>query len=154
MMKKLLAAAAFAICGTAFAAGPFDGVYQLTGAPAFYSVHQNGNILLIVSLSSVPASGITFGLTGGYSVRPPTVEAWSIAAGVISGNTARVTGTGPYGSCTTTSDAVFDDAGNVAVTFVATAQTALANQQAINCSAVLQAALAVVGPTLTLRKIF
>lgn len=152
-MRKLVAAALLSLASIAHAAGVYDGIYQHSSG-AYYSVHQNGNTLLVVSMASIAANGTGFTLPGGYIVRPPTIEAWNYSMGTISGAVARVTGTGPFGTCTTTSDAQFDGAGTVYVTFVSTTNSALANAQGINCQTVLATTLGITGYTLTLRRIF
>jgi hypothetical protein len=139
---------------SAIAAGPYDGVYQYGLSPAYYSVHQNGNTLLVVSLGSVPANGISFS-TGPYVVRPATVDFWAYSIGAMSSaNTARVSGIGIWGACNATTDVSFDGAGNAFATFVSATNTLLGTQQGVNCVGLYQTIVATVGTTLTLRKIF
>jgi hypothetical protein len=152
-MRSILGWALAMSCGSALAAGPYDGVYQQGLNPAYYSVHQNGNTLLVASLASMPANAIAITL-GASVVHPSTIDYWTYSIGAIFGNTARVTGVGIFGACSVTTDIVFDGAGTASATFVGVANTLFGNQQGVNCSALYQSALAASGPTISLRLIF
>jgi hypothetical protein len=139
---------------SALAAGPYDGVYQYGLSSTYYSVHQNGNTLLVVSLGSVPANGIGFSI-GSYVVHPNTVDFWAYSIGPLStGSAARVSGIGVWGACDVTTDVSFDGVGNAYATFVAASNTPFGTQQGVNCVSLYQTLVATVGTTLTLRRIF
>jgi hypothetical protein len=152
-MKSLIALACSAACMTALAAGPYDGVYQYGLSPAYYSVHQSGNTLVVASLGTTALSGVRISI-GGYAVTPPSIDNWSYSIGTISGSSARVVGVGIYGACIATTDVAFDTAGNLSATLVGVTDAPFGNQQGVNCAALYQSITAAVGPTLILRKIF
>jgi hypothetical protein len=135
------------------AAGDYDGVYQYGLSPVYYSVHQNGNTLLVVSLGQLPTNGSVQVTVGPYAIAPTTLGDWDYAIGTISGNKARISGMDLYGSCITVSDVTFES-GNAIGTFVSATNTAFGTQQGVNCSKLLGDAAASVGGSITLRRIF
>lgn len=102
-MKKLIAAAAMVASGVAMAAGQFDGVYQSTANPEqFYSIHQNGNTLLLTAYGTIPTDG-TIGLTYGSSqYRPPKIYLWEVQTGQVEGARAIMSGGTLQNGCTVT----------------------------------------------------
>lgn len=155
-MKKLLLKSAMlsaVMAGQVLAAGPYDGVYQYGLSPSYYSVHQNGNTLLVVSLGLLPTNGTVAITVGPYSIAPTTLGDWDYAMGAIVGNKARVSGTDLYGTCITVTDVTFENGGATG-TFVSASNTVFGTQQGVNCSQLLGGAAASVGGSITLRKIF
>jgi hypothetical protein len=135
------------------AAGPYDGVYQYGLSPAYYSVHQNGNTLLVVSLGQIANTGSVSISAGPYNITPGTIGDWDYALGGINGNAARISGLDLYGTCRTTTDVTFEN-GTATATFVSAVNTPFGTAQGINCQQLLGSAAASVGGTITLRKIF
>lgn len=155
-MKRSISTAlalAASISAQAFAGGPYDGVYQYGLSPAYYSVHQSGNVLLVVSLGQIANAGNVQITVGPYSVTPPVIGDWDYAMGVISGDTARISGTDLYGACRSTTDITFEN-GTATATFVSATNTPLGTAQGINCASLLGDAAASVGGTIMVRKIF
>jgi acyl-homoserine lactone acylase PvdQ len=154
-MKKTVAALALALPCAALAGGAYDGVYQYGLSPAYYSVHQAGGTLLVVSLGEIPMSGVQFSVGAGYVMTPNSINYWSYAIGpMTSGNSARITGLSVFGACNVTTDVSIDGTGNAYGTFVNAVNTPFGTQQGVNCAAIFQAAIAATGPTIALRKIF
>ncbi len=137
------------------AAGAYDGVYQYGLSPAYYSVHQNGNQLILVALGSLSVTGnIPITIAGTYTVRPPTIEYWGYSMGTILGNTARISGVALFGACQSTVDVTFDNSGGAAVTLVSYVNTAFGSSQGVNCLSVMQSVASTTGTTISLRRIF
>lgn len=137
----------------AYAAGPYDGVYQYGLSPAYYSVHQSGNTLLVVSLGQIANTGNVEITVGPYKVAPTVIGDWDYAMGVVNGTMARISGVDLYGACRTTTDVAFEN-GVATATFVSSTNTPLGTAQGINCQQFLGSTAASVGGTITLRKIF
>lgn len=136
-----------------FAAGAYDGVYQYGLSPAYYSVHQNGNQLLVVSLGQLPVSGGIQITVGPNTISPTILANWDYALGVVNGTRARISGVTLYSSCVSTSDVAFEN-GVATVTFVSATNTAFGTAQGVNCAQLLGGAAASLGGTITLRRIF
>lgn len=151
-MKLLLAPLLCLSALPAFAAGPYDGVYQYGLSPAFYSVHQNGNTLLVVSLTQLSLSGVEISL-GNYRVSPSALGNWEYSIGTINGNRARISGTGLYGACQSTTDVTIDD-GTVTATLVSAVNTPFGTSQSVNCQQLFRDLEAIGATTITLRRIF
>lgn len=141
-----------ALAAPAFASGPYDGVYQYGLSPVYYSVHQNGSTLLVVSLGLIPTSGIEV-TVGPYTIEPTMMGDWDYAMGTVNGNSARISGVDLYGSCVTVNDITIDG-GTVTATFVSSTNTAFGTAQGVNCAALIGGAAASLGGSITLRKIF
>ncbi len=142
------------IANTSVAAGAYDGVYQYGLSPAYYSVHQNGNTLIVASMGFVAIGEDVSFAVGRYTVSPKSIGFWDYSMGTISGNQARVTGASLFGACTATSDVAFDAAGNATITLVAYTNAAFGTSQGVNCALVRQDIVAATGGTITLRRIF
>jgi hypothetical protein len=156
-MKNGIALAALLSTGLvtsqAEAAGPYDGVYQYGLSPVYYSIHQNGNQLLAVTLGILPTNGTVEVTVGSYSIAPTSLGNWDYATGVINGGVARVTGIGLYGACVSTSDVAFSN-GVATVTFVSAVNTPFGTTQGVNCAKLISDSAASLGGSITLRKIF
>jgi hypothetical protein len=142
-----------ALTSPAFAAGPYDGVYQYGLNPAYYSVHQSGNQMIVASLGFVAMNGVGFTF-GNYQVVPNQIGYWEYSSGTVTGNKARIAGTGIFGSCVSTSDVTFESSGNATVTLVSYANTSFGTSQGVNCASLFRDLTTEVGTTITLRKIF
>ncbi len=94
----------FACCVcTAFAAGPYDGVYQSNANPQiFYSLHQNGSALLMTTYTGSPTDGTVEFRYGSTSYKPSTVYVWEVQAGQVSGSRAILTGGTLQNACNVT----------------------------------------------------
>lgn len=136
------------------AAGLYDGVYQFGLTPAYYSVHQNGNAILVASFGFTPISPDIVFRFGPYEVSPASIGTWDYSTGSMVGNKARITGVGLFGSCVTTADLTFEASGTVTATLVSYSNTFFGTSEGVNCNALLQSAVATIGQTITLRKIF
>jgi hypothetical protein len=141
------------LAGNVFAAGPYDGVYQYGLSSSFYSVHQNGSQLLVISLSQLPVSGGIQITVGPNTIVPTILSGWDYALGAVNGTRARISGTNLYGACVTTTDVAFEN-GVATATFVSASNTAFGTQQGVNCAQLLRDAANSVGGTITLRRIF
>lgn len=102
-MKRLIFSLAALVCGSAMAAGQFDGVYQSTSTPEqFYSIHQNGNILLLTSYGAIPTDGNIFLRYGSDQFRPSKIYLWEVQTGEINGTSAIMSGGTMQNACTLT----------------------------------------------------
>jgi hypothetical protein len=102
-MKKMIAAIAALVCGSAMAAGQFDGVYQSTTDPEqFYSIHQNGNTLLLTNYGAMPTDGAIYFRYGTDQFRPPKIYTWDVQTGELEGSRAIMTGGILQNACTLT----------------------------------------------------
>lgn len=102
-MKKVLAALALCASGAVMAAGQFDGVYQSTVNPEqFYSIHQNGDTLLLTSYGAMTTDGAIYLGYGGYQFRPPKIYIWDVQTGKLEGSRAIMTGGSMQNACTIT----------------------------------------------------
>lgn len=151
-MKLLLASLLCLPALPAFAAGPYDGVYQYGLSPVYYSVHQNGNTLLVVSLGQLAVKDIEITI-GSFRVRPSTLGDWDYAIGTVNGNKARISGADLYGSCVSTTD-VTVDGGTATATLVSIANTSFGTSQGVDCQQLYRDLSAIGATTITLRKIF
>lgn len=143
-----------ALASPAFGAGLYDGIYQYGLTPAYYSVHQNGNAVLIASYGFTTISQDIVFRFGSYEVSPTSIGTWDYSSGSIVGNTVRVTGVGLFGACVATTDVTFDASGTATATLVSYANTPFGTSEGVNCAALYQSVIAAIGPTITLRKIF
>lgn len=154
-MKRLLLAAVLSLSvSNVLAAGAYDGIYQYGLNPAYYSVHQNGNTLLIASMGFVSIGEDVRFRIGRQEVAPRSMGFWDYSMGTINGSRARVTGIGLFGACEAITDISFDEFGGVTATLVSYANTALGTSQGVNCATVLQDVIGAVGRTIALRRIF
>ena len=102
-MKKIIAAIAALICGSAIAGGQFDGVYQSVNNPEqFYSIHQNGTTLLLTNYGTMPTDGGIYFRYGTEQFRPPKIYTWDVQTGQLDGNRAVMTGGILQNACTLT----------------------------------------------------
>jgi hypothetical protein len=153
-MKKTCLVALLALsANTTVAAGSYDGIYQFGLSPAYFSVHQNGNSMIVASMAFTPMTDVVFRV-GSNQVAPTQIGTWDYASGAISGNKARISGIGLFGACVTTTDITFDASGGATATLVSYANTAFGTQQGVNCPAIYRDAVDAIGGTITLRKIF
>lgn len=146
MIKKIAALAVLLAAGTAHAAGPYDGIYFNPASNGYFSVHTNGNVMIAVGLSAVPANNIQFTTALGV-VRANSIATWEVATGNVSGSNAILLGTNLFGACDVTYD--IDFAPGVATARIAgSIQSALGRQNGINCAALTAT------PVLTLPRAF
>jgi hypothetical protein len=155
MKRSISTAVAFSamLAGQVYASGPYDGVYQYGLSPVYYSVHQNGNTLLVVSLGLLSTDGTIEITVGPHTIAPTMLGDWDYAMGTVTGNRARISGTDLYGSCITVNDVVIEN-GTVTATFVSSTNTAFGTAQGVNCAQLIGGAAASLGGSITLRKIF
>jgi hypothetical protein len=137
-----------------FAAGTYDGIYQYGLSPAYYSVHQNGNQMIVASMGFTSINSDVVFRFGSYEVTPASIGTWDYASGTITGNKARISGISLFGSCVATTDITFETSGNVTATLVSYANTAFGTSEGVNCAALYRDAVAAIGGTITLRRIF
>ena len=134
IMKKVFVSIAFAMCGAAQAAGPYDGIYvNLNGG--FASVQTNGDQILVIGLSTMPSSGVVVSSALG-SITPSSMETWDVAMGTVQGTAAQVSGTTMYGACTYSMRIEFAGAGGTA-RITGASNTAVGNASRINCPALV-----------------
>jgi hypothetical protein len=139
-MKKMIAAALLAASSAAMAAGgQFDGVYQNTiNNQVFYSLHQNGNTLLMTTYTGTPTDGGVFFWYGGVRLFPPAIYQWEVQVGQIIGNRAVLTGGTFMNACNVTIQ--LDMApGFVTGRILSSSQTQLGATQGIPCGLLLPA---------------
>ena len=132
LFRFFITALASLFSNLAMAGGPYDGIYNLPNTPEYLSVHQNGTRLIVGWFSTIPATGISFNLGSGQNLPPNRMDIWDLFSGVISGNSARLTGEVAYGSCNSTLDAAFT-ASSVTITQKFINTTSLGNYFGIDC---------------------
>lgn len=102
-MKRLIFSLAAFVCGSAMAAGQFEGLYQSESNPEqFYTLHQNGNQMLLGGFGTVPTDGNIYLRYGADQFRPPKLYIWDVQHGVVEGSTAIMTGGIMQNACTVT----------------------------------------------------
>ena len=153
-MKRHCFFPALLIATTAFAAGPYDGVYQRGLSPSYTSVHQSGNTLLAIGLDTLPASGISVPTVTGQSIQLASMDFWAYSIGTIAGNVAQMSGTTAFGGCVGSGTVVFDGAGNATSTLMSLTNTPSGASQGLNCAALLQVLISTGANVSQLRKIF
>ena len=133
MFKKIAVLATMLAAGAAQAAGPYDGIYINPANGSYFSVHSNGNVMIAVGLSAVPASNLQFTTALGI-VRVNSIATWEVATGNLSGSNAILLGTNLYGACNVTYDVDF---GPTAATMrvAGSVSTIVGQQSGINCAA-------------------
>lgn len=136
------------LAGPAFAAGQFDGIYQLAGTEEFYSVHQNAS-RLIVGNFIVGRFPIGILLTNGQQFNATRLDYWNLFSGPISGSVAQLEGEATSGACFLAATASFTQTG-ATVTVNSVSQTLAGAGQGIYCAGVLPA----VGTSYGLVKVF
>lgn len=146
MFKKIAALAALLAAGAAHAAGPYDGIYFNPATNGYFSVHTNGNVMIAVGLSAVPANNLQFTTALGV-VRVNSVATWEVATGSLSGSNAILLGTNLYGACDVTYDVDFGP-GFATVRIAGSVQSIVGQQSGINCAALRST------PVQTLPKAF
>lgn len=148
-MKKLIAAIAILASASAFANGPYDGLYQSTvNEKSFALVQQSNGLVLVGMYYAIPADGITMNYGGGTIVRLSELHSWDALMGPISGNTARAIGEMINGMCTVAVEVTF--VGNTATSKVLdSSPTSAGIAQRIPC-----AKLVPVGTINTHKRIF
>jgi len=117
-----------------------SGVYQMIMNPGFYSVHVNGNTALIVSLSWIPASGISVSVPGVGAAKPTQLDTWNYAIGEFDGEKYNVSGTTLYGSCNWSGTVRCDAVGGASVTLDSISKTTAGSAWGVNCDALMSAA--------------
>ena len=132
-MKKTFIACLSTIACYAFAAGPYDGIYQSTlNKDLYLSVHQNGGFLIVAAFATLPASGVSY-YQGGAKFTPQRADVWDLQSGPINGNVAATQGESTFGACLETGVFRFDQSG-VTYTLSAVVQTNAGRAQGYPCS--------------------
>jgi hypothetical protein len=130
-VMRAFALAAAAASGTgAFAAGAYDGIYNVPNSPLYVSVHQNGNHIVAGQFYSVSKQELNLGSDPQI---PPTINLWDVFGGDISGNTVTVSGEALLGACNLSYRLTFDASG-MAMQLTAASNTAYGNQLGFNCA--------------------
>lgn len=130
-MKKFFALVLAFFAFSAHAVGPFDGIYNNGGT--YWSVHQNGNTLIITSYVTLPASNIYVSSPIG-TVYPNQLSTFDLFQGQISGSSATVSGWFFHYACTVSINISFN--GSSLTRFVAqSSNTAVGNASNVNCPA-------------------
>lgn len=133
MLKTLTGLLLSVLTASAFAAGPYDAIYQSsTSASTYAAVHQNGGNVIIAIYDSRPSNGSSIDTRGGTIV-PPKLNFWDVFSGPIAGSVTTVTGQHNYGGCVQTVDVVFSDTGFTA-TVTADAPTPAGITAGLNCT--------------------
>jgi hypothetical protein len=102
-MKKILTAVAAFLACSAFAAGPYDGIYQWSQG-YFLSLHQNGSTMIgTVYWVASQTNPVGFG-----ALMVSDVDTFDLFNGPISGNKAMLTGTRIFRACDESYDLVFN----------------------------------------------
>lgn len=148
-MKRLIAALAMTVAGTAMANGTYDGLYQDTNNPkSFLLVQQNGGTILAGAYYAVKSTGVNFTYLNGIVVAPSELHMWDAFMGPIQGNTATVSGEVVNGMC----------AAKFAVTFgdqTVTAKLVEIQPTTAGATAQTQCSLAMpVGYTMNVKRVF
>ena len=128
---RAMAVAAAAMAGSgAFAAGAYDGIYNVPNSPLYISVHQNGNHVIAGQFYTVPTQDL--GVSGPGI--PSNINLWDVFGGDIAGNTVVVSGSAILNSCNISYRIEFDATGAY-MKLIAASNTAFGNQIGMNCGA-------------------
>lgn len=149
--KFFLALLLSCIAGIASAAGVYDGIYQIGGREQWYSLHQNGDRIVVAHFISDPNFPVAAQFANGQTFGSGKLDYWFLFGGTLSGETAAVSGEFLFGACNMTATLDFRVAGIITVTQIAISPTATGSDQGINCSG---AAAAAGLDAFTLTKIF
>lgn len=102
-MKRFFVAALLSASFASHAAGQYDGVYQSTiNKEQFYSIHQNGDTLMLAAYGTLPTDGSIALTYGQSSFRPDKMYTWDVQLGQIHGSSAIMTGGTMQNACTVT----------------------------------------------------
>jgi hypothetical protein len=157
MIRRLIASLAFA-ASSAFAAGPYDGVYAFTSvnSSTLLSVHQNGSTLLVVTLSQrANTLGSLYPVAPRFTVVPTVNQVWEYAIGTLNGQEATVNNPGAfYGACSVDMRVNFNGLGGMTLTPLAGTTTAVGTANGVSCNAALTSAFGNPGTSFSLVKAF
>ena len=142
MMKKLASFLLLIGCalGSAHATGPYDGIYQETNSPVYWSVHQNGTSLIVTLYTNTSLTGQSLTFSTGQTYTPPIFDTWSLISGSINGANATISGMVNFRACTISMNLTFtpasgSTAGSAAISLTSVTPTAAATAQGFNCAA-------------------
>ena len=141
-MKKvaLTLLSALSMMGAAHAVGPYDGIYQESGSPVYWSVHQNGGSMIVTLYTNTSLTGQSLTFSTGQTYTPPIFDTWSLLNGPITGANATISGMVNFRACTINLNLTFTAAngstpGSAAISLTGVTPTAAATSQGFNCSA-------------------
>ena len=134
-MIKIVSATivACAALSAAHAAGPYDGIYQLTNTPLYYSVHQNGSAMIIAAYTNTYLSNVPLRLPNAEVIYPTVIDSWELYSGPISGNVASISGMTAYRTCELTGVLTFSSTG-ATMQVQSVVPTAFGFSQGVNCA--------------------
>jgi hypothetical protein len=132
-ISTIAASSLFVLSSVAFAAGPYDGIYQsTTDSNDYVSLHQSGNSVIIANFSVGAVTGVT--LTGSFgTIGPRSLDTWELYQGTMTGTHGSISGEGPFRACNTSWSLDIDAAGNANATLTGVARTASGTAQNVNC---------------------
>ena len=131
-MKKILLSALLAACGTAFAAGPYDGIFQERDEVGSYlAVHTNGNVFIGTLYNIDLLNGLPVTLFNG--LRPRQLNTWNLLQGSLSGNVANVSGEMLLNHCKVNAQIAFTTT-TALVTVQSATSTPLGQEVGVNCA--------------------
>lgn len=133
-LLRTLLAAACTLSGQAYAAGPYDGIYNIPNTPMYMSVHQNGTRLIAAVFTTIPASNVFYSLGDGQVMPLYRSDYWDLMSGDLFGNRSTIVGQVAFGACESTWQAVFTTS-SLAVTRVSIRNTPQGSAAGVSCAA-------------------
>ena len=131
-MKKIIVSALLSACGVAFAASPYDGVFQERDEVGSYlSVHTNGNVFIGTLYNIDLLNGVPVALFNG--LRPRQLNTWNLLQGSLSGNVANVSGELLLNHCKVNAQIAFTTT-TALVTVQSATSTPLGQEVGVNCA--------------------
>ena len=131
-MKKIIVSALLSACGVAFAASPYDGVFQERDEVGSYlSVHTNGNVFIGTLYNIDFLNGVPVALFNG--LRPRQLNTWNLLQGSLSGNVANVSGELLLNHCKVNAQIAFTTT-TALVTVQSATSTPLGQEVGVNCA--------------------
>lgn len=119
-------------CGVAFAASPYDGVFQERDEVGSYlSVHTNGNVFIGTLYNIDFLNGVPVALFNG--LRPRQLNTWNLLQGSLSGNVANVSGELLLNHCKVNAQIAFTTT-TALVTVQSATSTPLGQEVGVNCA--------------------
>ena len=150
--RSLLAGVAAFVAGTVSAAGPYDGIYQVSGLEEYYSVHQAGNTLIVGAFFTKRDSTHSTTLINGQEYWPQRNDNWDLFAGPIEDERAVLFGETALGACAVSLEFVFGSP--TIVTILSIQPTRSGSDQFINCGSVLKVITSRLnGPVFKIKKV-
>lgn len=116
----------------AFAASPYDGVFQERDEVGSYlSVHTNGNVFIGTLYNIDFLNGVPVALFNG--LRPRQLNTWNLLQGSLSGNVANVSGELLLNHCKVNAQIAFTTT-TALVTVQSATSTPLGQEVGVNCA--------------------